>query len=65
MNYVISKATRTPMSVSYNGPSWDRAGLRHLRKDVYYSLVEAEALARLLTEVNPVGFVVSEVPEVV
>ncbi len=59
-NSVIRKFSRSPANESYSGPSWDSAGIRDRWKPVYISRAEAEELARLLAEVNPVGFQVSE-----
>ncbi len=46
MSWVIYKSSRSPANVSYNGPSWDDAQLRHRRLDVYESKDEALELAR-------------------
>lgn len=60
--YVIYKCTRSPGAVSYHGPTWDRAGLRHLWQATYKSFEEANDLAKKLTEANPgVGFAVSRI----
>lgn len=61
IKYVISKSSRTIGPVSYNGPTWDNAGLRQWRKDLYDDREEALALAALLSRTNPVGFIVDEV----
>lgn len=61
IKYVISKSSRSIGPVSYNGPTWDNAGLRGWRKDLYDDREEALALATLLSKTNPVGFVVDEV----
>jgi uncharacterized protein (DUF2126 family) len=58
MPYVISKWSRTAGTVSYNGPACLAAGVTGGR--VYDTREEAEADARRLSEVNPIGFVVSE-----
>jgi hypothetical protein len=56
MKYVIYKSTRTPSAASYNGPTWDFAGIRHLYKETYENKVDAEKIAAILTEHNGVGF---------
>ena len=43
---------------SYFGPSWSKAGINHLYREQFDDEQEAKDLARRLTEVNPVGFVV-------
>lgn len=60
MAYVISKSSRMPIAISYNGPACHVAGVTGGR--VYENRLEAEADAKKLTEANPVGFFVSEVP---
>ena len=55
--YVIHKNCRSPDKVSYDGASWDDVDAE--RKDTYEDRAEAEAAAKLLSEVNPVGFSVS------
>jgi hypothetical protein len=61
MRFVISKSSRMPGKVSYTGPAWD--DFRHLRKDVYEDRAEAEEHARMLGEVNAVGFDVTELAD--
>ena len=61
MTYVIHKSSRLPAHVSYTGPTLDRAGLRDQYKETYTDKAEAEAIAKILTEYNPVGFDVSQV----
>ena len=61
--YVIHKKSRSPLKVSYDGPTWDCAGIRHRRRDTYDDLVYAQATARILSEFNPVGFDVSPTSE--
>jgi len=56
MKYVIYKGSRIPGSVSYSGPTWDRANLRHKYKEQYQEREEAKALALELSRYNPVGF---------
>lgn len=63
MPYVIYKATRLPASISYYGPTWDKAELRHLYKEQYRDREVAERLAHVLSLHNPVGFRVAEVSE--
>lgn len=63
MPYVIHKKSRTPSDESYSGSTWDRAGIRHLRRPVYYDKQEAQRHAKELTKYNPVGFGVSKVGE--
>lgn len=60
--YVIFKSSRAPRQESYNGPTWDSAGIRHLRQDVYESEDEAKRIAKLLSASNPVGFSVEPTP---
>jgi hypothetical protein len=60
MKYVIHKKTRMPSYESYSGPTWDSVpGLRNEWRNVYYDKKEAERLAGLLSQHNPVGFEVS------
>ena len=59
MAFVITKWSRTPSRVSYNGPACQAAGVIGGR--VYDDRAEAEADAKKLTEANPIGFVVSEI----
>ncbi len=61
MPYVITKWSRTPGSVSYNGPACKHAGVIGGR--VYTDEQEALADAKRLSDVNPIGFIVSEVPD--
>ena len=58
--FVIYKNSRIPEDVSYSGPAWDAAQIRHLRKDVYEDELEAVALCPLLSYVNPIGFSVAK-----
>jgi hypothetical protein len=44
---------------SYDGPTWDAAGIREKRKDFYPDKAEAEALALILSEHNTIQFLVS------
>lgn len=60
--YVIYKKSRMPGVVSYDGPAWDAAGMRHMRQDQYDDLNVAVAYAQKLSQVNPVGFQVAAVP---
>ena len=60
MSYVIYKKSRYPGKKSYSGPTWDKAGIRHLCEDYYKSKEEARLLAVILSRFNPVGFDVSE-----
>jgi hypothetical protein len=59
--YVIHKSTREPGTVSYDGPAWDRAGMRAYRKDTYATKFMADQYARQLSLFNPVGFRVAEI----
>lgn len=58
IKYVIYKASRAP-DHTYDGATWDKAGIRELRQDFYYDLVQAQRIAKALSEANPVGFKVS------
>ena len=42
--YVIYKNSRIPTTVSYNGPTWDQAGIRYYYKAQYESKVAADAM---------------------
>lgn len=59
--YVIHKSTSEPSDVSYDGPTWDRAGMRAYRKDTYATRFMADQHARQLSLFNPVGFRVAEI----
>ncbi len=59
--WVIHKWSRSPHTVSYNGPSCQHAGVIGGR--VYDDKEEAEVDAKKLSQVNPVGFCVSPQPE--
>lgn len=59
--YVIHKTSRAAGDASYNGATWDRAGIRTRYAEQYADKKEAEELAALLTKHNPVGFVVTAV----
>lgn len=59
--YVIHKSTREPGDVSYDGPTWDQAGIRGHRQNTYHTRKYAELIARDLSRVNPVGFKVAEI----
>jgi hypothetical protein len=59
--FVIHKNTRIPTDVSYSGPTWDKANIRHLYKPQYDDEKHAEMLAMCLTYENMVGFSVSEI----
>ena len=61
MAFVIAKSSREPTRVSYNGPACQPAGVIGGR--VYAVREEAEADAKKLAEVNPIGFYVSEIPD--
>lgn len=61
MKYVIHKNSRLPNKKSYSGPTWDKAGIRHLYKEQYDNKKEAIRCASCLVIFNPVGFKVSEV----
>ena len=63
MKYIIYKSTRLPGTVSYTGPTWDSAGIRHLYKEVYENQLEAERIAAILVEYNGVGFSVKSIDE--
>lgn len=58
--YVIYKKSRSPDTESYNGPSWDAAGIRDMRQDTYEDQAFATQIAELLSEVNPIGFSVGK-----
>lgn len=60
--YVIFKSSRMPARVSYEGPTWDAAGLRAQYQPTYTDLKLAKKLAAKLSEFNPVGFKVDLVP---
>jgi hypothetical protein len=61
--YIVIKRSRNPDGwISYNGPTWDRAGIRARRQDAYSSAQVAQEIADLLSGFNPVGFVVMPVP---
>lgn len=61
--YVIYKNSRLPYVVSYDGYSWDGAGIRNLRKDIYEDKNEALRIAKMLTEFNVTGFSVAKAYE--
>lgn len=61
MPYVIHKTTLLPEQISYYGPTWDKAELRHLYKPQYRDRDVAERLAHVLSLHNPVAFKVSEI----
>lgn len=63
MSYVIYKSSRLPRKDSYDGPTWQEAGIKDRYKEQYLDRSEAEELVRILSEHNPVGFAVAEVPE--
>lgn len=58
MPFVIHKWSREPGSVSYNGPTCEKAGVVGGR--VYDTFLEAFDDARKLSVINPIGFLVSE-----
>ncbi len=60
--WVIHKWSRSASNVSYNGPACEAAGI--IGGQVYTDRATAEADAARLTQVNPVGFHVSERPVV-
>ena len=57
MKYVIHKWSRTPGSVSYDGPTCQNAGV--VGGQIYTDFDLAKSDASKLSECNPVGFVVS------
>lgn len=58
--YVIHKSTRPPHTISYAGPAWMHPSMRNVvYKYFYENREEAERVAKMLTEENPVGFIVS------
>ena len=57
--FVIHKTSRGPREDSYDGPTWDKAGIRHKYRKTYRSHSEATAVAIELGKHNPVGFMVS------
>lgn len=59
--YVIYKNRRIPTAVSYNGSTWDEAGIRQHYQAQYESKAWAEILAESLSKCNPVGFSVAEI----
>lgn len=61
--FVIHKNSRTALTLSYSGPTWDSAGIRHLRCDSYANKEYAEAIAIILSKYNLVGFQVSQRPK--
>ena len=63
MAFVIHKTSRTPSKTSYDGVTWDEAGIRHLRQDAYGEKRQAETIATMLAAYNSVGFSVSETQE--
>lgn len=64
--FIIAKASRTFESYfkigSYQGPTFDKLG-KDRWKPYYLDKNEAEQVAKELSKLNPVGFVVVEVPE--
>jgi hypothetical protein len=60
MPYVIHKWSRSAASVSYNGPACKKAGVTGGK--IYENIKEAESDAEKLSRINPVGFLVSELP---
>jgi hypothetical protein len=54
--YIIAKNGRFPQRRSYDGPTCIRAGIEGGR--VYLCKLDAEADAKALSKVNPVGFIV-------
>ena len=58
MKYIIVKASRTNTGHPYSGPTCDNAGIP--RGKVYDDYNTAYNHAKILTEYNPVGFVVYE-----
>ena len=60
MAFVIANWSRSPQAVSYNGPACAAAGV--IGGQVYQDRAEAESDARRLSDVNPVKFLVYEVP---
>lgn len=54
--YVIHKNSSRLRSESYSGPTWDDAGIRGKRQDVYRTREEAEELAKILSQFNQTGF---------
>ena len=63
MTWVIYKKTREPGRVSYDGPTWDEAGIRNLWKNSYEDKTEAMAIALVLSTWNLVGFDVHEIKD--
>lgn len=61
MWYVIHKSSRMPAHVSYNGPACGPAGV--VGGLVYGDYDQAIEDAKKLSDVNPVGFMVSELPD--
>ena len=56
-NYIIVKNSRDS-NVTYNGPAWNH--IDETREEVYESEIEAQRIAYLLSDINPVGFYVKE-----
>jgi len=61
--YTIYKNSRIPREQSYNGSTWDKAGMRHAYKEMYDTREEAQDLADILSQVNAVGFSVFYIGE--
>lgn len=60
MKYIIFKSSRSS-TTPYGGPSCQQANVPVAK--VYTSYEEALRDAQLLTQYNPVGFLVAEVPD--
>lgn len=57
--YVIYKSTRLPTDISYSGPTWDSAGIRHRYRAQYDNLNLVEEIVKILNDYNPIGFKIS------
>lgn len=62
--YIIVKSTRIGSNHCYVGPTWDAAGIRSKRQDIYTNYDLASQHADILSKYNKVGFIVQTVGNV-
>jgi len=57
--YIVTKSTRNS-NRTYTGPTWNKAKIVHLMQETWTDRHQAQKVAKILTEHNPVGFIVKK-----
>lgn len=61
MKYIITKSSRKGSGRMYTGITWKNAGLDAPEEESYFEDYEqAKSFAQMLSQHNPVGFIVAE-----